>query len=69
MTMPNGTITQPTTLSLQKAAEYLGCSKAFLWGECKEKRITHTHIGNRIKISILDLDLYRAEHTVERVAP
>ena len=61
----NSMNTQNSTLTLQKAAEYLGCSKAFLWGECKEKRITHTRIGNRIKIAVLDLDLYRAEHTVE----
>jgi len=67
MNAPNGNTDQhPRTLSLQKAAEYLGCSKAFLHGVCKSKEITHTRIGNRIKITILDLDLYRADHTVER---
>jgi len=54
-------------LTLTKAAEYLGCSKAFLSGVCSRKEITHTRMGNRIKIAILDLDLYRAEHTVEKV--
>jgi excisionase family DNA binding protein len=67
MNTQNSVLTD-TALSLQDAADYLGVSKAFLWGVCKEKRITHTRMGNRIRISMLDLDLYRAEHTVERVA-
>lgn len=62
-------VNRQRALSLREASEYLGCSPAFLHGVCKAKEITHTRIGNRIKITILDLDLYRAEHTVEKVTP
>ena len=65
MNITNGVI-QPMSLSLSQAAKYLGCSSRFLLSECKAKRITHHRIGNRFKITMLDLDLYRAEHTVTR---
>ena len=55
-------------LGLQDAADYLGVSKTFLFDVCKRKEITHTRMGNRIRISMIDLDLYRAEHTVTREA-
>jgi excisionase family DNA binding protein len=55
-------------LPLLEAAKYLGVSKTFLFDECKARRITYIKIGNRIRISLLDLDLYRAEHTVEKAA-
>lgn len=63
MNNPNG---QLKALTLTKAAEYLGVSKAFLSDVCKRKEITHTRMGNRIRISMIDLDLYRAEHTVTK---
>lgn len=66
MNNPNGQKVE--FLTLTKAADYLGVSPAFLSGVCARKEITHTRMGNRIRISMLDLDLYRAEHTVEKVA-
>ena len=52
-------------LSLREAARYLGCAPQTMLNICNRKEITHRRIGNRIKIAVLDLDLYRAEHTVE----
>lgn len=60
---------QSTELTLSKSAKYLGVSKGFLSGVCARHEITYRKVGNRIKISILDLDLYRAEITVKRVSP
>ena len=65
----NGIMNRQKALSLKESSEYLGCSPAFLHGVCKSRSITHTRIGNRIRISMLDLDLYRAEHTIERQTP
>lgn len=66
MNTPNGINERPTELTLTKAAAYLDVSTGFLSGVCSRREIPFRRVGNRIKITMLDLDLYRAEHTVTK---
>jgi excisionase family DNA binding protein len=70
MSMPNGIKQgEPKPLSLRKAAIYLGTSPGTLSKIAERGEISYTRIGHKFGFSMLDLDLYRAEHTVEKVAP
>lgn len=71
MSVSNSTNESTTTtvdkpLSLRKASIYLGVTPGILSRIAERGEIQHSRIGHKFQFSMLDLDLYRAEHTVTK---